>query len=386
MPTAKPMDGLDGQEWMLIDNTGEAHSLRGSQRTKLTHRLGLHARDLRFLDPQLSSSYPAAILDRPKAILVTLEFIKVIITVDEVVILNPGDPQISRLISTLKATLAGDTQPIDCGPAPAGFRPTKSYQGLADVVSKLQAGSSGAIELPFELKALEVCLETISSHLESLALELEAGAYDAVNVLTRQVTKARLQKVRKIKDKLVHLLPRLNMIRKLLMHFLDDDGDMHGLNLSAQQQAQGHLLLAKMSVERRRSSQYVMDAQSDSSNSSHGSEEDEAEIAAVEQLLEAYFMHIDNTYNRLVTLDLYIEDAEDLVNTKLDFHRNKLYTVNVLISSITTAMTMIVGVTAMLSMNLDNTTLVFPDAIQSKPGIFCAQRGLEPGWGIRCTP
>lgn len=73
--------------------------------------------------------------------------------------------QISRLISTLKATLAGEPQPVDAmGPAPAGFRPTKSYQGLTDVVSKLQAGSSGAIELPFELKALEVCLETVGAN------------------------------------------------------------------------------------------------------------------------------------------------------------------------------------------------------------------------------
>lgn len=72
------------------------------------------------------------------------------------------DEQVSRLISTLKSTLAGETQNTNTGPAPVGFRPTKSYQGLADVVSKLQAGSSGAIELPFELKALEVCLETVS--------------------------------------------------------------------------------------------------------------------------------------------------------------------------------------------------------------------------------
>lgn len=73
------------------------------------------------------------------------------------------DEQVSRLISTLKSTLAGETQNTNTGPAPVGFRPTKSYQGLADVVSKLQAGSSGAIELPFELKALEVCLETVSA-------------------------------------------------------------------------------------------------------------------------------------------------------------------------------------------------------------------------------
>lgn len=66
------LEATDGQEWLLIDSVGDSHFLRGSQRHKYTHKLGLHARDLRFLDPKLSSSYPAAILDRPKAILVTL--------------------------------------------------------------------------------------------------------------------------------------------------------------------------------------------------------------------------------------------------------------------------------------------------------------------------
>lgn len=49
----------------------------------------------------------------------------------------------------------------------------RSYQGLAEMAAKLGAASvggtgaaaaagSGAIELPFELKALEVCLEMVS--------------------------------------------------------------------------------------------------------------------------------------------------------------------------------------------------------------------------------
>lgn len=32
------------------------------------------------------------------------------------------------------------------------------------------------------------------------------------------------------------------------------------------------------------------------------SEEEEEEIAAVEMILETYFMHLDNTYNKLQTL------------------------------------------------------------------------------------
>jgi magnesium transporter len=34
---------------------------------------------------------------------------------------------------------------------------------------------------------------------------------------------------------------------------------------------------------------------------------EEEEIAEVEMLLEAYFMHVDNTFNRLQTLNEYIQ-------------------------------------------------------------------------------
>lgn len=47
-----------------------------------------------------------------------------------------------------------------------------------------------------------------------------------------------------------------------------------------------------------------------SHSSGSSSELDDEEIAEVEMLLEAYFMHIDNTWNRLQTLNEYIEDTE----------------------------------------------------------------------------
>lgn len=41
-----------------------------------------------------------------------------------------------------------------------------------------------------------------------------------------------------------------------------------------------------------------------------GKERDEGEVAEVEMVLETYFMHIDNTYNKLQTLAEYIDDTE----------------------------------------------------------------------------
>ena len=39
-------------------------------------------------------------------------------------------------------------------------------------------------------------------------------------------------------------------------------------------------------------------------------ERDEEEISEVEMILETYFMHIDNTFNKLQTLCEYIDDTE----------------------------------------------------------------------------
>ena len=55
------------------------------------HHLGwacLQVRDLRILDPAMSTSYPSAILCRDKALLVNLEHIKCIITSQYVLVLN----------------------------------------------------------------------------------------------------------------------------------------------------------------------------------------------------------------------------------------------------------------------------------------------------------
>ena len=51
---------------------------------------------------------------------------------------------------------------------------------------------------------------------------------------------------------------------------------------------------------------------------------EEAEVAEVEMLLEAYDMHLEQTLSRLVTLDEFIQDTEDLVNTALDQKRNEV--------------------------------------------------------------
>ncbi len=74
-------------------------------------------------------------------------------------------------------------------------------------------------------------------------------------------------------------------------------------------------------------------------------------------------MHYDNTYNRLETLNEYIKDTEDLVNIKLDQHRNQLITTDLILTALTCAMAIVTTVSGIFGMNLDS-------GLQEAPGVF----------------
>lgn len=68
--------GVNVRNWLRLDQHGET-SMITADKWKLTHKLGVQGRDLRIMDPSLATSYPSAILCREKALVVSLEHIKV---------------------------------------------------------------------------------------------------------------------------------------------------------------------------------------------------------------------------------------------------------------------------------------------------------------------
>jgi hypothetical protein len=65
-----PKKKVASNSWMLLDVKGEPMLLE-VDKYAIMHRVGIHARDLRILDPLLS--YPSAILGRERAIVLNLE-------------------------------------------------------------------------------------------------------------------------------------------------------------------------------------------------------------------------------------------------------------------------------------------------------------------------
>eukprot|EP00252_Welwitschia_mirabilis_P024088 TRINITY_DN7008_c0_g1_i2.p1 TRINITY_DN7008_c0_g1~~TRINITY_DN7008_c0_g1_i2.p1 ORF type:complete len:147 (-),score=20.94 TRINITY_DN7008_c0_g1_i2:498-938(-) len=95
LPKKKP---ATSRTWALLDSKGEV-TLLDADKYSIMHRVRIHARDLRILDPLLS--YPSTILGRESAIVLNLEHIKAIITAEEVLLRNPGDPEVIPILEEL---------------------------------------------------------------------------------------------------------------------------------------------------------------------------------------------------------------------------------------------------------------------------------------------
>jgi len=152
------------RNWLRLDQHGDTSMIQ-ADKWKLTHKLGVQGRDLRIMDPSLATSYPSAILCREKALVVSLEHIKVIITTNNVLVMNPEDENVLPFITELKMKIS---QPS--GLAGVGGSFPSALNDLANgkntvmptrSVAKLE--NLAALEMPFELKALEVCLDSVGA-------------------------------------------------------------------------------------------------------------------------------------------------------------------------------------------------------------------------------
>lgn len=192
--------------------------------------------------------------------------------------------------------------------------------------------------------------------------------------------------------RLVRLHTRVETLHEVLEKLLNDDEDMRDLNLTA-------ALLERQERAEREATRALLDQQaaaaaaaafgsspggmtadydgrsdrssSSASSNSTSSSDAEAEVAEVEMLLEAYFMHIDNTYNRLQTLDEYIKDTEDFVQLELSQQRNRLITLDLVLTAWSTALAMPTMVGGIFGMNLTS-------QLEDEPSVFYQVRvGLQ---------
>ncbi|XP_020979322.1 magnesium transporter MRS2-3 [Arachis ipaensis] len=402
--------GTGVRAWLLLDSSSQKQVVEAGKHA-IMRRTGLPAHDLRILDPLLS--YPSTVLGRERAIVINLEHIKAIITAHEVLLLNSRDPSVTPFVEELHsrilrhhqaqgaavAAAASDDSKLskvydteegqsregqdeDEDPDPVGEE-VKSQSKQNDI----QNGDGMKI-LPFEFVALEACLEAACSVLENEAKTLEQEAHPALDKLTSKISTLNLERVHQIKSRLVAITGRVQKVRDELEHLLDDKDDMAEMYLTDKLQ-QLHSSSASSinddDVDNDHHNQLDVDdscippeisleeggaAASDDYNqhdddrllvgvsrdsrasTTYSTTTKHLDVEELEMLLEAYFVQIDGTLNKLSTLREYVDDTEDYINIMLDDKQNHLLQMGVMLTTSTLVVSAFVVVAGIFGMNI----------------------------------
>ncbi|CAL5392636.1 unnamed protein product [Camellia sinensis] len=186
---------------------------------------------------------------------------------------------------------------------------------------------------PFEFRVMEAALETICSFFDTCTTELETVAYPALDELTFKISTHNLDRVRKLKSAMIRLTARVQKVRDELEQSLDDDDDMADLYLSRKFAGPSSPVSGSGAANWCPASPSIGSKISSASRASVATfRGDENDVEEPEMLLEAYFMQIDGTLNKLTTLRKYIDDTEDYINIRLDNHRNQLIQLELFLS------------------------------------------------------
>ncbi|XP_047968946.1 magnesium transporter MRS2-5-like isoform X2 [Salvia hispanica] len=294
---------LGNRSWILIDTKGNSEVMELDKPTVMRRCL-LPSRDLRLLDPLFI--HPSSILGRDKAIVVSLEQIRCIITADEVILKNSVEDSV--------------------------------LQYKYELCKRLEVSRDNYDDLPFEFRALEVALE-------HTCMSLDAQVCDEIE------------------------------------HLMNDDGDMAEMFLTEKKERRDILTdsdVCNQINDANFGSKYapvsavgsssgvhrLQRAFSTMSSTKHGSFSSSSSSGEntdqLEMLLEAYFVGIDNTLNKLLSLKEYIDDTEDLINIKLGNVQNQLIKFELLLRAATFVTAMFAAVAAVFGMNFEDT--VFDEA------------------------
>ncbi|GMQ01165.1 hypothetical protein CsSME_00047899 [Camellia sinensis var. sinensis] len=223
----------------------------------------------------------------------------------------------------------------------SGGFPPKDDEGKVDGKQTLEKQDALKV-LPFEFIALEACLEAACSCLDNEARTLEQEAHPALDKLTSKISTLNLERVRQIKSRLVAITGRVQKVRDELEHLLDDDEDMAEMYLT-EKMVQQHLedssqssmneqdgmeddvlrsdmddrIPAEISLEGNEGStsyegnlqnidnpQYNVigrDSHGTHTSTTRSAISKNLDVEELEMLLEAYFVQIDGTLNKLST-------------------------------------------------------------------------------------
>ncbi|KAK6242637.1 hypothetical protein QUC31_013665 [Theobroma cacao] len=371
--------GHSSRSWIKIDQDGNVKILE-LDKARIMRHCSLPSRDLRLLDPLFI--YPSTILGREKAIVVSLEQIRCIITAEEVFLMN----SLEKNVVQYKSELCKRLQTNKDQAARMEKHMEKNCNATEfDCCAVPEKQSIFLNDLPFEFRALELALELTCMSLDAQVKELEIEIYPVLDELASSINTVNLERVRRLKGNLLALTQRVQKVRDELEHLMDDDGDMAEMYLTEKRlKSEGNTpselnaitnfsggtkVVSKSApvspVASTNGSHRLQRAFSSIvSSSKHGSlissSNGGENIEQLEMLLEAYFVVIDHTLSKLFSLKEYIDDTEDLINIKLGNVQNHLIQFELLLTAATFVATLFAAVAGVFGMNFAASVFDYP--------------------------
>jgi len=399
--------------WVRVNTQGAVNKL-SLEKTKIASLLRVPLRDLRVLEPTTADSYSAAVLCRERAIVVNLEQIKVLITSEEVIMTDSQTSTVTHFLPELrnrlvrrkkirksksKPSMTIDLSAVDLSAmgehATTTTTTTTTPDRSPDKPTTTARGASPTTEeFPFEFVALEVALEMVCNSLEVEANKVELDAKPALEALRKRVDNVNLERVRKMKTRLVRVTGRVSKVREEIQRYLDDDSDMRDMYLTRKAKQESESYAATLDADASDASSPAPDgtgqrtADRSATTARHRLEhalsvssvtgrsplgvhgvhvqggdahaayfdayDEDKDLQELEDLLETYFTHVDSTHRSLNGLNEYIDDLEDLIEIELDSQRNQLIKLELILTTATLSLTCFSVVVGIFGMNIKN--------------------------------
>ncbi|CAL4912473.1 unnamed protein product [Urochloa decumbens] len=334
--------------WMRMDRWGGCEVFT-CDKAFVAERSGVHARELRVVGPLLSR-FPS-IQAGEKAMVINLEFIRAIVTADEVLLLEPLAQEVIPFIDKLRHHFPLKTMKVDVG--------TTEVDNL----------DGAECELPFEFQVLELALEAVCLSYHSSLSDLNRHAVFVLDELTKNVSTRNLERLRSLKSNLTSLLAGVHKVRYEVEHLLDHNENMAQLHLSWKQtkNQQDQALLVSAAINSNFPSETSLARPNPVINQAMGiatSAPLDTDGEKLEMLLESYFRQLDGIRNRIVMVREYIVDTEDYINIQLDNQRNQLIQFHLVLIIVSIGIAINTLIAASFAMNLprngDGNTTVGP--------------------------
>ncbi|CAL4937549.1 unnamed protein product [Urochloa decumbens] len=338
--------------WMRMDRWGGCEVFM-CDKAFVAERSGVHMRELRVVGPFLSR-FPS-IQGREKAMVINLEFIRAIVTADEVLLLEPLAQEVIPFIDKLRHHFPLKSMEVDVA--------------TMDNLDGKHAQTGAECELPFEFQVLELALEAVCLSFHSSLSDLNRHAVFVLDELTKNVSTRNLERLRSLKNSLTSLLAGVHKVRYEVEHLLDHNENMAQLHLSWKQtkNQQDQALLVSAAINSNFPSKTSLARPNPVINQAMGiatSAPLDTDGENLEMLLESYFRQLDGIRNRTVMVREYIVDTEDYINIQLDNQRNQLIQLHLALIIVSFGIAINTLIVASFAMNLphngDGNTTVGP--------------------------